>query len=564
MKKPRTLPLLALFALVASPYAAAAPKDAARPNPAGETLAPVQGVHTVIPARPLSIYFHAGDRKVDRAALVRALESELGQSVTLTDTSDAALRVEIVSRDRVSVAYRTPDGQTLSRSVDLPAEEDRAVEVIAWLSGNLARNEAAELLRSLRGSAAAATPEAHAAESAASTSADPPPNPKPTPKPDPQSAKTSPARDSAKPKQPDLPPLVFNASVFHPLAIFSDSDSRSLNLELGLAYSNVGAINGAGLALGVLDVERGVRGFGFGGLWLASGGDSRGVLLSNIGTYRAGSLFGAEIGGITTLGHGPLDGIGIAGIFALSGPVRGGSISGVAAVGEGVTGIGIAGVASIQKGDTTGGLISGVFNYADNVDGVAIAGVMNHSGTTHGLQIGGVVNSGGALDGLAIATVNLHGKVRGLQLGIVNVAEEVEGGAIGIVSIAGNGRVQPIAYASSFAPANAGVKFLVGYGYSELSMGFAGDEFLPGGGAGVHIPVWENVYLEPGVHFSTTHRTDEADQNPTHGDFHYRLRAGVRLLDSLELFGGGGVRHGTFGETKDEWKPELLAGIALF
>jgi hypothetical protein len=561
MRTPSTFPLLALVGSLASPYAAAAPNDSANARPSGEADAPSGGA--AVPARPLSIYFHAGDRKVDRAALVRALESELGQSVTLTDTSDAALRVEIVSRDRVSVAYRTPDGQTLSRSVDLPAEEDRAVEVIAWLSGNLARNEAADLLRSLRGSAAAATPEAPSPASAPPPP-EPPPNPKSTPKPDPQSAKTSPARDSVEPKEPDLPPLVFNASLFHPLAIFRDSDTRALNLELGLAYSNVGAVNGAALTLGVLDVERGVRGFGFGGVWLASGGDSRGVLVSSIGTYRAGSLFGAEIGGITTLGQGPLDGLAIAGVFALSGPVRGGSVSGVASVGEGVTGIGIAGVASIQKGDTTGGLISGVFNYADNVDGVAIAGVMNHTGTTHGLQIGGVMNSGGALDGLAIGTVNLHGKVRGLQVGIVNVAEEVEGGAIGIVSIAGNGRVQPIAYASSFAPANAGVKFLVGYSYSELSMGFAGDEFLPGGGAGAHIPVWENVYLEPGVHFSTTHHTDEADQDPTHGDFHYRLRAGVRLLDSLELFGGGGVRHGTFGETKDEWKPELLAGIALF
>jgi hypothetical protein len=562
MKTPHPVPLLALLALFASPHAAAAPNDAPKASSSGATTAPSGGA--VVPARPLSIYFHPGDRKVDRGALARALESELGQSVALTDASDAALRVEIVSRDRVSVAYRTPDGQTLSRSVDLPAEEDRAVEVIAWLSGNLARNEAAELLRSLRGSSTAAEiPESTPTASAPAATPEPP-NPKKEPKSEPQAPRASPRHDSVKPKERGLEPLVFNASLFHPLAIFSDSDTRSLNLELGIAYSNVGAINGAGLTLGVLDVERGVRGLGVGGLWLASGGDSRGVLMSNIGTYRAGSLFGAEIGGVTTLGQGPLDGVNVAGIFALSGPVRGGTVSGVAALGEGLTGVSIAGVASIQNGDTTGGLISGVFNYSRKVDGVAIAGVMNHVGTTHGLHIGGVVNSGGALDGLAIGSVNFHGKVRGLQLGIVNVAEHVEGGAIGVVSIAGNGRVQPIAYASSFAPANAGVKFVVGYGYSELSMGFAGDEFLPGGGAGVHIPVWENVYLEPGVHFSTTHRTDEADQNPTHGDFHYRLRAGVRLLDSFEVFGGGGVRHGTFGETKDEWKPELLAGIALF
>ena len=70
---------------------------------------------------------------------------------------------------------------------------------------------------------------------------------------------------------------------------------------------------------------------------------------------------------------------------------------------------------------------------------------------------------------------------------------------------------------------------------NKVGMGFDGDEYLPEAGMGAHIPLWENVYVEPGCHFSSTHPTD-SDQNPKHGDFHYRLRAGVRLLD-----GGGGL-----------------------
>ena len=94
-------------------------------------------------------------------------------------------------------------------------------------------------------------------------------------------------------------------------------------------------------------------------------------------------------------------------------------------------------------------------------------------------------------------------------------------------------------------------------------MGFAGDEYMPEAGMGAHIPVWENVYIEPGAHFSSTHPTD-SDQNAKHVDSHYRLRAGVRLLDAVEVFAGGGARHGIWGETENEWKPEILAGVAIF
>jgi len=560
MRTRRTTPLLsALLAGIAvsavAPSAATAPPDSAATSAPAPAAAPV-------PARPLGIHFQPGERKLDRAALKSALEAELGQPVALTDSPDASLRVEVVTRDRVSVAYRAPDGQTLSRSVDLPAEDDRAVEVIAWLSGNLARNEASDLLRSLRGSAS-----------------EPAPAPEPAPSPQPEAPTRAEAKKTAKPEpkqnaepkrptpQPASPrvlrPLVFNASLFHPLSLFPDAHERRVNFELGLVYSRAGAINGVAITPGVLEVEQGVRGAALGSLWFSGAGDHRGFLLSSIGTWRSGSLVGAEVAGVTTLGRGPLTGVSVAGAFGLSGPVTGVSVGGAAVAGEGVNGIGVGGVANVQQGDTHGGVIGGVATVARRVDGFAIAGVVNHAGDVHGLQIAGVSNSAGTLDGLAVGTVNVHGKVRGLQLGVINVADEVDGAALGVISVAKNGRVQPIAYWSSFAPAHAGVKFLVGYGYSEIGMGFAGDEYLPEAGMGAHVPVWENVYVEPGCHFSSTHPT-KSDQNPTHGDFHYRLRAGVRLLDAIEVFAGGGARHGVYGETKNEWKPEILAGIAIF
>jgi hypothetical protein len=513
------------------------------------------------PARPLSIHFAGGDRKLDRAALKSALETELGQSIMLTDSPDAALRVEVVARDRVSVAYRAPDGQTLSRSVDLPAEDDRAVEVIAWLSGNLARDEASDLLRSLRGDSPASEPAA-SAETASTTPAPAPEPAKPAaepPKPAPKPA----AKDSTQPKPPALRPLVFNASLFHPLSIFRDAHERRVNFELGLIYSHPGAIDGVAITPGVLEVEQGVRGAALGSLWFSGAGDNRGFLLSSFGSYRSGALVGAEVAGATTLGRGPLTGFSIAGAFGLSGPATGVTVAGAALVGGGVNGLSIAGAATVQQGDSHGVLIGGAATVAQHVDGLSIAGAVNHAGEADGVQIAGVVNSAATLDGFALGTVNVHGKVRGLQLGVINIAEEVDGAALGVVSIAKNGRVQPIAYWSSFAPAHAGVKFVVGWGYSEIGMGFAGDEYMPEAGMGAHIPVWENVYIEPGAHFSSTHPTD-SDQNAKHVDSHYRLRAGVRLLDAVEVFAGGGARHGIWGETENEWKPEILAGVAIF
>lgn len=557
MRTRRTTPLLlALLAGAVIRAAAAAPPDSAATSAAPASAAPAPA-----PARPLGIHFQPGERKLDRTALKSALEAELGQAVALTDSPDAALRVEVVTRDRVSVVYRAPDGQTLSRSVDLPAEDDRAVEVIAWLSGNLARNEASDLLRSLRGTASEPAP--------AGKAADPPPATAPVEdrkaeiEPD-RARVAAPERVTVQPKAPvELRPLVLNASLFHPLAIFPDAHERRVNFELGLAYSHVGAIEGVAITPGVLDVEQGVRGAALGALWFSGAGEHRGFLLSSIGTWRSGSLFGAEVAGATTLGRGPLTGVSIAGAFGLSGPVNGVSIAGAAVAGEGVDGISIGGVANVQQGDTHGGLIGGAATVARSVDGIAIAGAVNHAGDMRGLQLAGVSNAAGTLDGLAIGPVNVHGKVRGLQLGVINVAGEVDGAALGVISIAKNGRVQPIAYWSSFAPAHAGVKFLVGYGYSEIGLGFNGDEYLPEAGMGAHVPVWENVYLEPGCYFSSTHPTD-SDQDPKHSDFHYRLRAGVRLLDAVEVFAGGGARHGVHGETKGEWKPEVLAGIAIF
>ena len=497
MRSPRPIHVLSALLVCACVGSVARAGLAA---PAGAPPSPGPATAPAAPARPLGIHFQAGERKLDRAALKSALEAELGQAVVLTDSPDAALRVEVLARDRVSVAYRAPDGQTLSRSVDLPAEDDRAVEVIAWLSGNLARDEASDLLRSLRGEAmdadAAPAPDVANTPPAAASEAQ-----KPAPAPAKAAARPATAEDT-RPNELALRPLVFNASLFHPVSIFSDAHERAVNFELGLAYSHVGAVDGLAITPGVLEVEQGVRGVALGSLWFSGAGDNSGLLVSYVGTFRTGALAGVEFAGVTTLGSGSLAGVSAAGVFGLSGPATGVTVGGVAVGGGGVNGFSAAGVANVQQGETQGGVIAGVATVSRKVGGLTIAGVANHAGDVQGVQLAGVSNSAGTLDGLAIGTVNVHGTVRGLQLGVINVADDVDGAALGLISIAKNGRIQPIAYWSSFAPAHAGVKFLVGYGYSEIGMGFAGDEYVPEAGMGVHVPVWENVYIEPGCHFN--------------------------------------------------------------
>jgi opacity protein-like surface antigen len=147
---------------------------------------------------------------------------------------------------------------------------------------------------------------------------------------------------------------------------------------------------------------------------------------------------------------------------------------------------------------------------------------------------------------------------------LVNIASEVDGAQIGLVNIAKNGRIQAEAFATNTLAINAGIRFVSGYSYSELALGYdpIGRDNQYSGGLGAHFDV-RRFTIEAGVHGSSTHHPDTSEK-PTRVDLHYRGRVGYRVTSFIEPFVGGGARHGLYGLGKDEVDPEVLAGVALF
>ncbi len=518
---------------------------------------------------------------------VRAsIERELGVGVALNGSAKAPLRVTVdqAGSARVGVLTSSSGSESIERTVELPADGARAVEVITWLTGNLARNEAAALITQYRERAARA--EAEQAEAAAKAAREQAERAEAAAKaaraaagskPEPAAAPPKPKTEPAPAKQTELPLSPVNLSLFHPLALYPDSDRRRFAFELGLAYGRLGALRGFGVELGVLTVLGPLEGFAFApvidgrgptrgftsSVFYTGGGDLTGVDLSFV-SYRTGNVIGAEIA-TAFAGAKNVDGVlGSAGA-TLAADVRGGQFAVGANVARSTQGVLAAAGANVAN-RVEGASFAAGGNVVHDVKGLVAAGIFNFSGKLDGAALAAGANIGGDVNGAQIGVVNVARKVRGLQLGVVNVAEEVDGAALGVVSIAKNGEVQATAYTSNHLPLHAAVKFRVGYGYSEIGAAYdpSDDTYALEFGLGAHFGIGP-LSIEPGVLHSTVKKDGESLGTGQPLEYlHYRARVGWRFLDHFELFAGGGVRHGAWGPTQAEIDPEVLAGVAVF
>jgi hypothetical protein len=525
---------------------------------------------------PLAVHLELGGRSFDPERVRAALERELGKPVLLSDDESAPLELSVGEDGRLRARYSRSAGPDLVRQVDLPVDDERALEVMALLAGNLTRDEASELIESLNAAAPAPAP----------TTPEPPAPP----------TAPTPARVY------DTSPSV-NLSLFHPLQTTGNSEDHVFALELGLAYGRVGAIDGFGANLGVLHVDGPLAGVGMASFWTKVGGPIDGVTASLLLTQGNDRLDGVSLSGFVGVQKGAVDGAQLALLAAVAGDVVGwqgsGGLSlarslqgfqgaaGVSIVRDDAEGVVGAGGASIAIGDVdgligaagaalardvAGAVLAGAFTIARDVDGVQGSAGVNVARDVEGVQMTGGVNVAHDVNGLQLAAINVaYGRVDGLQLGVINVASEVHGAALGVISIAGNGHVQPSFWTSSELPAHTSVKFVAGYAYSELGVGVdressGQDRWLLSteGGAGAHLPIVGGLALEPGVHFSHVFDTDDFKGGPIEDNIHYRLRGTLRLSWLLEVFAGGGARHGLGGRTKNEVAPEVLAGVSLF
>jgi len=504
------------------------------------------------PTAPLPLVLSLGNSRLDPEAIRAAIELELKRPVTLAKitrpegadaSAGASLSVAVHGDKTATVSYREDNGLTRSRSIPLPQDRARVPEVIALLSGNLSRDEAAELLASL-----AAKRDAEAAPPPAGTTPEAPGPPAPAPAPAaPPSAPPKPkakAAEHAASKQgrgPDSAELqrapypLFDLTLAHPLGVLPHTERYVLNGELGLFYGRVGAVEGAAINVMVLRTDRDVRGTSFGTFYNDTGGTTYGATASGL-INRGQDVTGAIFGGIATFHR---DLIGCAG-------------AGISDFGRDVEGCTIAGVISSAR-DFSGFQFAGLVNHARYVDGVQLAGLTNIAARVRGMQIG---------------VVNIAGDVEGMQLGVVNVARHVSGASVGVISVAGNERVQPVLWGSTFMPVNLALKFQLGLLYTQFGGGIStnDDTYIFEAGLGMHIPVGP-VFLEPGASYSEQHAIKRSFSSGQIEHVHYRLAAGLDLRVVSPFIGLAYMQrlaHDLSGVDSSAGRFEGFAGVAFF
>ena len=403
----------------------------------------------------LPLKLSLGSSKLEPEAIRKAVELELKRAVLLTaaDGAEGTTSLSVVAHENhtVTVSYLTSTGLPRTRSIGIPEDSTRGVEVIALLAGNLVRDEAAELLAAL---AAKADP---SATSAAATVADPEAGTEaPATEPDaatkPNAGETRPPPEPAQPSAPStLPPLTkapfpaINVSLVAPITLYRPSEKLSFLGEFGFGYSHVGELRGVGFNVFALRAERDVRGVSFATFYHSVGGTLTGVAGSAL-VHRRHRLRGVEFGGLANLGSADAKGVAAAGLANWQ---------------RDFLGVQFAGLVN-RAGQFDGIQVAGLGNWANRFQGIQVAGAFNRAEAFTGVQATGAVNVADSITGLQLGIVNVAGDVHGLQLGVVNVAKHVDGTSLGLVSVADNGRVQAVLWASSSLPFNAAAKFIVG------------------------------------------------------------------------------------------------------
>ncbi len=492
-----------------------------------------------------------------------ALASELRVPVKATTRpSPKGLAIAVKWR-RVTVSFINEGGEKTTRSLDLPADRAQSLEIIALLAGNLARDEAGELLARL--TPPEPPPAPPAPPPAATTEPAPPekavaPEKKEEalPKPPPSKKQGLPPPPKlppppAPPPHPDLAKLIrdenasFNLSLWHPTALLSETERRVIHGELGLAYSRIGALEGAAITLGYLHVEQHHFGFSSTVGWNRVDGKVLGVQMGAIGTEGHGNLRGYEGSSLLALRWGNVEGGQTAAVFARADDVTGLQASAGAAYARDVQGL-QASVVAVSRDYL--GLQPAVVAIARDLQGLQ-ASVVGVARDVRGFQAS-VVGTARDVEGAQAGVVNVA-RTADVQIGVVNVAERVDVASLGLVSIAGNGRIQPFVMAGYLpdASVNLGMRFIAGYAFTQFAAGQELDEtrFRIEGGGGFHYEVVRDdigldaVAAELSGHYSNTYQGSHTFEGEQIGRVHYRLGAHVMVVEPAWLMGGVELSH---------------------
>jgi hypothetical protein len=361
------------------------------------------------------------------------------------------------------------------------------------------------------------------------------------------------------PKLLTSPRFAANVSFYHPLTARKHTEQWRLNLELGVAYSRVGAINGAAANLGYLRVDQAVDGFAGSIFWTRTGGDVRGIVGSVFVAEGYGRLKGIGFATFANLHPGNVEGLQSSVFVTTAGDVLG--IEGAALVTLGRDVRGLQGSAGVTAGRDILGAQFGLIVAGRDLVGAQL-GLVELARDVDGAQLG-LVNVARDQRGAQVSMVNVARRVNGVQLGLVNVAEELHGGAIGLVNVAGNGRFQPVVwFAGPGATLNAGYKSITDLTYTQGGIGYdlASNEYRFELGTGFHLALPRGFYGETGPGYAQTRSVKTSDE--IRQEVRYDLRLGMEPVRGLTPFLGGTLTQRISGGGAD-FRGEYEVGISF-
>ncbi|MBK7402734.1 MAG: hypothetical protein IPJ34_42535 [Myxococcales bacterium] len=371
-----------------------------------------------------------------------AIAAELGVEVALDApgvTGRATVTVKIDGA-QAKVTF-SAGGRAVERPVKLPKAGNQALDVIVLIVGNLARDEAGELIAELHvkitvggsastaGSASGSVSASASAEVAVVPSAAPPPpvvKPVVAPKPAPV----------GPPKHCSWKGSVLGADFLPGVGSSTTEDGRhavrvaSFNAVGGVSHGLSGVEIG-----GVFNIETGfVCGVQIGGAVNVVGGDVSGVQIGGAVNVVSGNVAGVQVSGAFGLGN-DFVGVQFAGGLALGRDLRGGQVGGGVALARDLEGVQFSGGFGLAR--NVKGVQVGSFVVANDLVGAQL-GAVNAAVTLRGAQLG-TVNFATQVYGAQLGAVNIStGRVAGLQLGVVNVADDVDV-PIGVVNVVRKG-----------------------------------------------------------------------------------------------------------------------------
>ena len=562
-----------------------------------------------------------GSMELDVEEIRSAIASELSLPITTDSTQPyvGKVSVDALLAPVVRVRYESKDGTTkLERRGALPVDRNKRSVVVAWVIGNLVRNEAAEILAgmtqshspgSIRGGSTEAVGGSEAGAANSESAA--------------RDASDSDGRTATIEQNSDRPialrgdvrvagtvaprdatllaARVLNLALYAPqLALGRDAERHRYALSVGALYSRVGALSGVGFTLLVDRIERRSKGVVVAGLWsqtdefvgtavaglgIQSSGTLRGADISGLVALRQGCVVGAQVTGIWASANDSclhskspifgqrraLEGAQIAGIIArLDGGFRGAQVAGAGAFArDDFDGVQSAFGLTYSRGSFVGGQLALGANFGlGDMRGIQLAGGFNHvARDAHGAQVAMGFNSARDIRGMQLAFVNSARDVSGLQVGFVNVAKKRTGLALGLFNWSEGARLQPTYFFQTPGLHNLGYRNVAGHSSSSLSFGYdpinntARTHFAVGvrGELGRFAVAVESGYGWVLENFSNGPRRDRAHELDLIATGTLELVPGV-----LSIYGGGGVAQPVAGRVEIEPRGLAQAGVSLF